>query len=272
MHHFAERFPERFFDVGIEEEHAVTFSAGLAAGGMKPFCNIYSSFAQRAFDQIVHDIALQRLNVTLCFDRAGLVGEDGATHHGAFDISALRPIPNTIITSPKDETELKQLMYTALNTDHGPFIIRYPRGCGEGVDWRDASYEILPMGKAEEMKEGSTVALVCTGPVTNMALKIAARYGSEVGVYNFRFIKPIDTGMLDRIAAKYKHIITLEDGSLTGGLYGAVAEHIAGIAGAPSLEGIGIPDEFIRHASAPEQRAMCGLDEASLKERISKFL
>ena len=272
MHHFAERFPERFFDVGIEEEHAVTFSAGLAAGGMKPFCNIYSSFAQRAFDQIVHDIALQRLNVTLCFDRAGLVGEDGATHHGAFDISALRPIPNTIITSPKDETELKQLMYTALNTDHGPFIIRYPRGCGEGVDWRGASYEILPMGKAEEMKEGSTIALVCTGPVTNMALRIAGRFGSEVGVYNFRFIKPLDTGMLDRIAAKYKHIITLEDGSLTGGLYGAVAEHIAGIAGAPSLEGIGIPDEFIRHASAPEQRAMCGLDEASLKERISKFL
>lgn len=272
MHHFAERFPERFFDVGIEEEHAVTFSAGLAAGGMKPFCNIYSSFAQRAFDQIVHDIALQRLNVTLCFDRAGLVGEDGATHHGAFDISALRPIPNTIITSPKDETELKQLMYTALNTDHGPFIIRYPRGCGEGVDWRDASYEILPMGKAEEMKEGSTIALVCTGPVTNMALKIAARYGSEVGVYNFRFIKPLDTGMLERIAAKYKHIITLEDGSLTGGLYGAVAEQLAGKQDAPTIEGIGIPDEFVRHASKDEEWAICGMDENSVSKNIENFL
>nr|MCR5520256.1 1-deoxy-D-xylulose-5-phosphate synthase [Bacteroidales bacterium] len=189
MHLFAERFPERFFDVGIEEEHAVTFSAGLAAGGMKPFCNIYSSFAQRAFDQIVHDIALQRLNVTLCFDRAGLVGEDGATHHGAFDIAVLRTIPETIITAPKDETELKQLMYTALNTNHGPFIIRYPRGCGEGVDWKDAPYEILPMGSAVEMKKGDSIALVCTGPITNMALRIAERYGNKLGVYNFRYIK-----------------------------------------------------------------------------------
>jgi len=272
MHLFAERFPERFFDVGIEEEHAVTFSAGLAAGGVKPFCNIYSSFAQRAFDQIVHDVALQRLDVTLCFDRAGLVGEDGATHHGAFDIAVLRTIPETIITAPKDETELKQLMYTALNTDHGPFIIRYPRGCGEGVDWKTAPYEILPMGSAVELKAGTTLALVCTGPITNMALRIAERYGDKVGVYYFRFVKPLDTKLLDSIAEKYGHIITLEDGSMKGGLYGAVAEQLAGKQDAPTLSGTGIPDEFIRHAGKDEEWAICGMDENSVAKIIENFL
>lgn len=272
MSKFAAAFPGRFFDVGIEEEHAVTFSAGLAAGGMRPFCNIYSSFAQRAYDQIIHDVALQHLPVVLCFDRAGLVGEDGATHHGCFDIAALRTVPGTIIASPKDETELKQLMYSALNTEHGPYIIRYPRGCGEGVQWKDAPYEILPTGKAVELKAGNKVALVCTGPVTSAALRIAEKYGEDVGVYNFRFIKPLDTEMLAKIAGQYAHIITLEDGSLKGGLYGAVAEELAGLKDAPAVEGIGIPDEFIRHASKDEEWVLCGMDEKSVTKKIENFL
>ncbi len=272
MSKFAAAFPGRFFDVGIEEEHAVTFSAGLAAGGMRPFCNIYSSFAQRAYDQIIHDVALQHLPVVLCFDRAGLVGEDGATHHGCYDIAALRTVPGTIIASPKDETELKQLMYSALNTEHGPYIIRYPRGCGEGVEWKDAPYEILPTGKAVELKAGKKVALVCTGPVTSAALRIAEKYGEEVGVYNFRFIKPLDTEMLAKIVGQYAHIITLEDGSLKGGLYGAVAEELAGRKDAPAVEGIGIPDEFIRHASKDEEWVLCGMDEKSVTKKIENFL
>ena len=272
MSKFAAAFPGRFFDVGIEEEHAVTFSAGLAAGGMRPFCNIYSSFAQRAYDQIIHDVALQHLPVVLCFDRAGLVGEDGATHHGCFDIAALRTVPGTIIASPKDETELKQLMYSALNAEHGPYIIRYPRGCGEGVQWKDAPYEILPAGKAVELKAGKKVALVCTGPITSTALRIAEKYGEDVGVYNFRFIKPFDTEMLAKIAGQYAHIITLEDGSLKGGLYGAVAEELAGVENAPAVEGIGIPDEFVRHAGKDEEWALCGMDEKTVTKKIENYL
>ena len=272
MSKFAAAFPGRFFDVGIEEEHAVTFSAGLAAGGMRPFCNIYSSFAQRAYDQIIHDVALQHLPVILCFDRAGLVGEDGATHHGAFDLAAFRTVPDTIIASPKDETELKQLMYSALNTEHGPYIIRYPRGCGEGVQWKYAPYEILPAGKAVELKAGKKVALVCTGPITSAALRIAEKYGEDVGVYNFRFIKPLDTEMLAKIAEQYAHIITLEDGSLKGGLYGAVAEELAGVENAPAVEGIGIPDEFVRHASKDEEWVLCGMDEKTVTKKIENFL
>lgn len=272
MSAFARQFPDRFFDVGIEEEHAVTFSAGLAAGGLRPFCNIYSSFAQRAYDQIIHDVALQGLPVVLCFDRAGLVGEDGATHHGCFDIAALRTVPGTIIASPKDETELKQLMYTALNTEHGPFIIRYPRGCGEGAAWKDAPYELLPAGQAQCLLEGSDVALVCTGPACATAMKAAAGFAGKVGVYNFRFVKPLDTAMLDSIASGYRHIITLEDGSLKGGLFGAVSEYFAERPDAPSIEGAGIPDEFIRHASRAEELAMCGLDEAGISRRIKAVL
>ena len=272
MSKFAADFPDRFYDVGIEEEHAVTFSAGLAAGGIRPFCNIYSSFAQRAFDQIVHDVALQRLPVVLCFDRAGLVGEDGATHHGAFDIAALRTVPEVIISSPKDEKELKDLMHTALNTDHGPFVIRYPRGCGEGAAWKDAPAQTLPIGKAVELKRGKKVALICTGPMNGKALRIAGKFGEEVGVYNFRFVKPIDTEMLDMIAGQYAHVLTMEDGSLKGGLFGAVAEHFAGTGGAPTVEGTGIPDEFIRHASKDEQWAICGMDDNSVSKKIEKFL
>lgn len=269
---FAEHFPERFFDVGIEEEHAVTFSAGLSASGLRPFCNIYSSFSQRAYDQIIHDVALQRLPVVLCFDRAGLVGEDGATHNGAFDMAAYRSIPDTIISSPADERELKNLMHTALSCSSGPFIIRYPRGMGEGVEWRDAEPEIYATGKAEELRSGSQTALLAIGPVVNRCSEAAAGYGEKVGVYNFRFLKPLDTEMLDRIFSRYSSIITAEDGCLTGGLWSAVCEYAATKNYKGVIRGIGIPDLFILHAAQSEQRRDCGLDTESISKMIASGL
>lgn len=264
--------PQQFFDVGIEEEHAVTFSAGLAAGGMKPFCNIYSSFAQRAYDQVIHDVALQKLPVVICLDRAGLVGEDGGTHNGAFDLAAFRCIPDTIISAPRNELELKNLMYTAYLHDTGPFIIRYPRGLGEGVAWKDSPMQELPLGKAETLLEGDTVALVCLGPVANRAVEAAQDFPGRVGVYDFRFLKPLDHETLDLIAGKYSHILTLEDGSLKGGLYGAVCEHLACRPERPVIEGAGIPDAFTLHARQADQRRDCGLDKKGISDRIGKIL
>ena len=264
--------PQQFFDVGIEEEHAVTFSAGLAAGGMKPFCNIYSSFAQRAYDQVIHDVALQKLPVVICLDRAGLVGEDGGTHNGAFDLAAFRCIPDTIISAPRNELELKNLMYTAYLHDTGPFIIRYPRGLGEGVAWKDSPMQELPLGKAETLLEGDTVALVCIGPVANRAVEAARDFPGRVGVYDFRFLKPLDHETLDLIAGRYSHILTLEDGSLKGGLYGAVCEHLACRPECPVIEGAGIPDAFTLHARQADQRRDCGLDKKGISDRIGKIL
>ena len=272
MNLLAERRPAQFFDVGIEEEHAVTFSAGLAAGGMKPFCNIYSAFSQRAYDQIIHDVALQRLPVVLCFDRAGLVGEDGATHQGAFDIAAYRSIPGTIVSSPKDETELKQLMYTAYRHDSGPFIIRYPRGMGRGTAWQDVPFAELPVGKAETLLEGDTVAVVSCGPAAYDALKAAEDYAGKVGVYNFRFVKPLDCEALDGIAARYERIVTVEDGTLLGGLYGAVCEYVLSRGYDIKVEGIGIPDRFISQARQTKQLADCGIDYEGIKKSLSKYL
>lgn len=272
MNLLAERRPAQFFDVGIEEEHAVTFSAGLAAGGMKPFCNIYSAFSQRAYDQIIHDVALQRLPVVLCFDRAGLVGEDGATHQGAFDIAAYRSIPGTIVSSPKDETELKQLMYTAYRHDSGPFIIRYPRGMGRGTAWQDVPFAELPVGKAETLLEGDTVAVVSCGPAAYDALKAAEEYAGKVGVYNFRFVKPLDCEALDGIAAHYERIVTVEDGTLLGGLYGAVCEYVLSRGYDIKVEGIGIPDRFISQARQTRQLADCGIDYEGIKKSLSKYL
>lgn len=272
MNLLAERRPAQFFDVGIEEEHAVTFSAGLAAGGMKPFCNIYSAFSQRAYDQIIHDVALQRLPVVLCFDRAGLVGEDGATHQGAFDIAAYRSIPGTIVSSPKDETELKQLMYTAYRHDSGPFIIRYPRGMGRGTAWQDVPFAELPVGKAETLLEGDTVAVVSCGPAAYDALRAAEEYAGKVGVYNFRFVKPLDCEALDSIAARYERIVTVEDGTLLGGLYGAVCEYVLSRGYDIKVEGIGIPDRFISQARQTRQLADCGIDYEGIKKSLSKYL
>jgi len=267
--------PERFFDVGIEEEHAVTFSAGLAAAGMKPYCNIYSSFSQRAYDCIIHDVALQNLPVVLCFDRAGLVGEDGPTHHGCYDLAAYRSIPGIAISAPRNEAELKQLMYTGLSLKDGPLIIRYPRGIGEGEPWREAPYKALPVGQGEKLLEGTGVAVLGLGPVVNRALaaalKLKADFGKAPAVFDMRFLKPLDSAILEE-AAGFKAILTLEDGALKGGLFGAVSEYFADRADAPVIKGVGIPDRYMTQDTQKAQRASCGMDEESLLELLTAMM
>ena len=267
--------PDRFFDVGIEEEHAVTFSAGLAAAGMKPYCNIYSSFSQRAYDEIIHDVALQNLPVVFCFDRAGLVGEDGPTHHGCYDLAAYRSIPGVAISAPRNETELKQLMYTGLSLKDGPLIIRYPRGIGEGEAWREAPYQALPIGQGEKLLEGLDVAVLGLGPVVNRALAAARRIRTELGkapaVFDLRFLKPLDPAIMEE-AAGFKVILTVEDGCLKGGLFGAVSEYFAGRTGAPLIKGVGIPDRYITQDTQKAQRAACGMDEESLQDLLTEMM
>ena len=237
---------------------------------MKPFCNIYSAFSQRAYDQIIHDVALQRLPVVLCFDRAGLVGEDGATHNGAFDLAAYRSIPNAIVSAPRDETELKRLMYTAWKHDTGPFIIRYPRGMGEGTAWREAPPEPLEPGRGAALLEGDEVAILGLGPVVNRALEAAADWPGRVGVYDMRYLKPLDEDLLAEVAGRCRHLVTVEDGALAGGLFGAVSEFLAGGRFRATLEGIGIPDRFISHARQSEQYAACGLDADGIRKSLKK--
>ncbi|MBQ3722089.1 MAG: 1-deoxy-D-xylulose-5-phosphate synthase [Bacteroidales bacterium] len=271
----AHEMPDRFFDVGIEEEHAVTFSAGLAAGGMRPFCNIYSSFSQRAYDQIIHDLALQGLPVVLCFDRAGLVGEDGATHHGVFDLAAYRSVPGTTICAPRDERELRNAMYTALRQEKGPFIIRYPRGMGEGTAWKGVPFEILEPGRGECLQDGSRIAVLTLGPLAYRALEAARQFEQEghpaPAVYDLRYLKPLDTALLDEIASRFGSILTVEDGSLKGGLYGAVCEFLAERDRKATVRGIGIPDRFIPQARQDEERRGCGLDSAGILAELQKL-
>ncbi len=279
MNTLAKEMPERFHDVGIEEEHAVTFSAGLAAGGLKPFCNIYSSFSQRAYDQIIHDVALQDLPVVLCLDRGGIVGEDGATHHGCYDMAVYRTIPGAVVAAPKDEIELKDMMYTAMLSDHGPFIIRYPRGNGEGVAWEDHEFTLMPEGRGEVLLEGTSVAVIGAGPVVNRALEAALEMKADKGVnpsiYNIRYIKPIDEDMLVEIAGKHKVIVTVEDGTIAGGLHGAVAEYMSSLPVPVKVRAVGIPDEYISQGTQEELREECGLTKTAilkvLTEEIQKF-
>ncbi len=268
MTQFAGKFPSRFFDVGIAEEHAVTFSAGLAAGGMKPFCNIYSSFSQRAYDQIIHDVALQHLPVVLCLDRAGMVGEDGATHNGSFDMAAYRSIPGAIIAVPSDEMELKEMMYSAAATETGPYIIRYPRGLGEGVDWKGVAPKGIEVGKGVRLREGSGISVVAAGPAVRRALKAADRVIAEhpdfsPAIYDIRYVKPIDGALLDEAGAA-GCVITIEDGCTAGGLYSAVCEHFASSETGPRIIGLGIPDRFIENASQQEQWSECGIGTAEI--------
>ena len=275
MNILSKEMPERFYDVGIEEEHAVTFSAGLAAGGMKPFCNIYSSFSQRAYDQIIHDVALQELPVVLCLDRGGLVGEDGATHHGCYDMSIYRSIPGAIVAAPKDEIELKDMMYSAMLCDKGPYIIRYPRGYGEGVEWRSHDFCELQTGKGELLLEGSKVAVICAGPFANRAVEAAQKLKEETGwnptIYNIRYIKPIDGSVLSDVASKYDYVLTVEDGTLLGGLYGAVAEYMAGLDKSPVVKGVGIPDVYVSQGTQNDLRDECGLTAKALYATFSDF-
>ena len=275
MNRFQDVFPDRFFDVGIEEGHAVTFSAGLAAAGLRPFCNIYSSFSQRAYDNIIHDVALQNLPVTICLDRAGLVGEDGATHTGAFDMAAYRSIPGAVISAPRNELELRRLMYTALEYPGGPFFIRYPRGAAEGVEWEKAEPQAFPVGKGEKLMDGKGVAVLAIGPVANRALEAARRHKTDywVGpaVYDMRFLKPLDPDIMDEVAG-YKAILTVEDGCLKGGLYGAVSEYFAAMPDAPVIKGVGIPDRFVVQDTQKSQREECGLDAESLLDLLREMM
>ena len=274
MNVFASEMPERFYDVGIEEEHAVTFAAGLAAGGMKPFCNIYSSFSQRAFDQIMHDVALQELPVVICLDRGGIVGEDGPTHHGCYDMSIYRSIPGAIIAAPKDEIELKDMMYSASMAQTGPYIIRYPRGYGEGAAWREHEYQALECGKGEMLLKGEKIAVICAGPSSYRALEAALQMKEEKGVnpsiYNIRYIKPLDTALLDRICSEHEEIITIEDGTILGGLHGAVAEYVAQHHSGIRVSATGIPDRYISQGTQQELREECGLTSEELHKNFSK--
>lgn len=277
MNILAKEMPERFFDVGIAEEHAVTFSAGLAAGGMKPFCNIYSSFSQRAYDQIIHDVALQKLPVVICLDRAGLVGEDGATHHGAFDLAAFRSIPDCIIAAPKDEIELKDLMYTASLAENGPIIIRYPRGWGEGVNWREHEMSALNIGEGEKLAEGSSLALVAIGPCVNAALAAAKEFartkdGKGPAVWNARYLKPFDPRIIEDITSgKYHTVITIEDGTVKGGLYSEISEAVAANGSAVKTVPLGIPDNFMHQGTQAQQRSECGIDKEKIFQKVLKY-
>ena len=263
MNKLAEQMPARFYDVGIEEEHAVTFAAGLAAGGMKPFCNIYSSFSQRALDQIIHDVALQDLPVVLCLDRGGLVGEDGPTHHGCYDMSMYRSIPGAVIAAPKDELELKNMMYSAMLAQTGPYIIRYPRGYGEGVFWKDAEYETIETGRGELLLEGTRIAVLAAGPFVYRAVEAAERMKTEQGwnptIYNIRYVKPLDAELLSDACARHERLVTIEDGTLVGGLYGAVAESVAMMDKKLPVRGVGIPDRYVSQGTQQELRTECGL-------------
>ena len=272
MNIMMKEMPERTFDVGIAEGHAVTFSGGMAKDGLLPFCNIYSAFAQRAFDNIIHDVALLNLNVVFCFDRAGLVGEDGATHHGAFDLSALRPVPNLTICSPLDEHELRRLMYTAQLPDKGPFVIRYPRGGGELQDWR-CPFEEIKVGTGRKLHDGSDVAVLSIGPIGNNVTRAIEQLKNEnkelsVAHYDMRFLKPIDESILEEVGRNFKRVITVENGVIRGGLGSAVLEWMNDHGYAPRVQRLGLPDSFVEHGTVKELMHIVGIDEEGIKKAI----
>lgn len=266
--------PERTFDVGIAEQHAVTFSAGLAISGYTPFCNIYSTFAQRAFDQVIHDVALQKLNVVFCFDRAGIVGADGATHHGVFDVAMLRPVPNLIISSPMDEVELRNLMYTAQLPNKGPFVIRYPRGRGSRIDWQQPMTEIK-IGSGRLISDGTKLAILTLGPLGVRVQKIInklTQQGIKIAHYDMRFAKPLDTEILDSIFARFRKIITLEDGVVMGGFGTAIMEYANLKNYEADIKMLGIPDRFIEHGTIDELHHECGIDEEGIERTIKELI
>ena len=267
--------PERTFDVGIAEGHAATFAGGMAKEGLVPFCNIYSAFAQRAYDNIIHDVAILNLHVVFCFDRAGLVGEDGPTHHGAFDIASLRPVPNLTICSPMDEWELRRLMFTAQLDGMGPWVIRYPRGCGVKEEWKCPLEKVEP-GTGRKLKDGDDVAVLTLGPIGNdVAEAIAETEGSgkttkTAAHYDMRFVKPLDEKLLDEIGRKFKVVVTVEDGARNGGFGSAVMEWLQDHGYQTMVKRIGLPDHFVEHGTIAELRAIIGMDNASIVNTIYK--
>ena len=292
MNIMMEQMPDRTFDVGIAEGHAVTFSAGMAKEGLLPFCNIYSAFAQRAYDNIIHDVAILRLNVVLCLDRAGLVGKDGPTHHGAFDLAYLRPIPNLTIASPLNEHELRRLMFTAQQPDMGPFVIRYPRDRGVLDDWQ-CPLEAIPVGKGRKLHDGTDVAVLTLGPIGNDVENILASpappRGGEtnggssayppqggtggapsVAHYDMRFLKPLDEDILHEVGQRFQRIVTIEDGVRNGGLGSAVMEWMGDHGYAPHITRMGLPDNFVEHGTIEELRQIVGLDPENIKRVIAE--
>ena len=260
--------PERTFDVGIAEGHAVTFSAGMAKEGLQPFCNIYSAFAQRAYDNIIHDAAIQNLPVVLCLDRAGLVGQDGPTHHGAFDMAYLRPIPNLTIASPMDEHELRRLMFTAQQPDRGTFVIRYPRGRGVLLDWR-CPLEPVGVGTGRKLRDGNDVAVLTIGPIGNDVADVITQLPQlSVAHYDMRFLKPLDEQLLHEVGRRFRRIVTVEDGVRNGGLGSAVLEWMSDHGYQPRITRLGLPDHFVEHGTVSELRQLVGLDNESIRRSI----
>lgn len=270
----ADKFPDRVYDVGIAEEHAVTFSAGMAAQGLVPYCNIYSSFMQRAYDQIIHDVCLPRLPVILCLDRAGLVGADGATHQGAFDISYLRHIPNLTCAAPMDEIDLRNMLYTAQLGGKGPFSIRYPRGNGFNPDW-EKPFEEMEIGKGRQISDGEDIAVISIGTIgheVELALQLLNADKIYPAHFDMRFIKPLDTALLDSIFAKYKRIVTVEDNVLQGGFGSAVCEYACDHFYTSKIKRLGIPDRFIEHGSPQDLYKVCGIDSGAIAEAVKNML
>lgn len=265
--------PDRAFDVGIAEQHAVTFSAGLATQGLVPFCNIYSSFMQRAYDQVIHDVAIQNLNVVFCLDRAGVAGADGATHHGAYDLAYMRCIPNMTVAAPMNEEELRNLMYTAQLKDAGPFSIRYPRGSGVMVDWK-RPFKAIEVGKGRKICDGEDVAILTIGHVGNFAVEACKELNAE-GIhpahYDIRFVKPLDEALLHDVFKRYKKIVTVEDGCLQGGMGSAVLEFMADHNYQANVIRLGLPDEVVEHGEQPELWAICGYDKNGIIQTVKKI-
>lgn len=273
MNIMMKEMPDRVFDVGIAEGHAVTFSGGMAKEGLMPFCNIYSSFAQRAYDNIIHDIAIANLNAVICLDRAGLVGEDGPTHHGAFDMAYLRCIPNLTIASPYDASQLRNLMYTAQLPDKGPFVIRYPRGRGHQTDWMQ-EFEEIPAGKGRMIKDGTELAVITIGPVGHVVEEILQQdKDGKVALFDLRFLKPLDEEMLHGIASRFKKIITIEDGVIKGGMGSAILEFMSDN-NYHDIETrrMGLPDSFVEHGSAKELYHQCHIDKEAIIQSIKEFI
>ena len=269
-----EQMPDRAFDVGIAEQHAVTFSAGMATRGLVPFCNIYSTFIQRAYDQVVHDVALQNLHVIFCLDRGGLVGADGPTHHGVFDLAFMRNIPNMVVAAPMDESDLRNMMYTASDKQSGPFSIRYPRGTGTVIDWRK-DFEEVPIGKGRRLRNGDNVAVLSIGAIGTEAIKALdnlKKKGVSAAHYDMRYVKPLDDVMLHEVFAKFKSVITLEDGVIQGGFGSAVTEWMMDQGYSSKVTRMGIPDRWIEHGTQAELYAECGYSAESIEIKVEEEL